>query len=134
MLTADNDARIWLNGREVLTPINNGLWNVAQNYTFQGDLMVLAVEIINGDGPTGLAGSFSDGSVTNQDSGWKCLAWSPPHDWNQVGFDDSSWPTAFEYVNVNSNGIPSNAKWIASSDYYAKKTFCRRDFRISKVI
>ena len=130
VLTADDDAIVWVNGKEVKRPVNNRVWNKAQNYTFPEQVEVLAVEITNGEGPTGLLASFSDGSVTSARSGWKCIVGSPPVHWNQVGFDDSNWPVAAEFDGNFVRVANPNARWIRAdkvSDYI--KTFCRHHYK-----
>ena len=127
MLTADDSARIWANGQEVTSPVNNRIWYKADAYSFTG-LRVLAVEITNYGGPTGLLASFSDGSVTSATSGWKCVAGTVQGGWHSTGFNDKSWPIARQYTQSTVNGISSKARWIATNEMNAKKTFCRRHF------
>ena len=64
MLTADDIARVFADGKLVTSPSNNGIWNRAQLYYFKNDTEIIAVEIKNTGGPGGLVASFSNGRVT----------------------------------------------------------------------
>ena len=63
MLTADDIARVFADGKLVAHPWNNGVWNRAQQYAFSNDTEIIAVEIKNTGGPGGLVASFSNGRV-----------------------------------------------------------------------
>ena len=63
MLTADDIARVFADGKLVAHSWNNGVWNRAQQYAFSNDTEIIAVEIKNTGGPGGLVASFSNGRV-----------------------------------------------------------------------
>ena len=94
---------------------------------------MLAVKMGNSEFHPILMASFSDGSVTSTDSGWKCSVESPQADWNQVGFDDSNWPAAFEFGFHIPKGINPNARWIGANEKEVspfRKIFCRNHFKV----
>ena len=93
---------------------------------------VIAVKILDHNHYGYLAGSFSDGNVT--DSSWKCT--EDYYDkWNFPTFDDSTWPaaTASEGIVINSflSKIANNARKIWAGTYFRKITspltvYCRK--------
>ena len=131
MLTARNYARVWINGKYISWPRNNGKWNIAQNYTFEGHWKVMAVTILGIGLRWGFVASFSDGSVTSATSGWKCtgkLWWyQPQFPWSEVDFDDNHWPKADEFNDTKVDGIDRKAKWIRDS-FGSSILLCRRKF------
>ena len=123
MLTARDHARVWINGKYISWPRNNGKWNIAQNYTFEGHWKVMAVTILGIGLRWGFVASFSDGSVTSATSGWKCTV-KPLYSfrngyqyryrtrWSGVDFDDNHWQKADEFNATKVDGIDRKAKWI----------------------
>ena len=138
MLTAFGIPSVWINGIAIKWPINNEKLNIAQNYTFPGQLRVMAVQIIR----TRLTGmgflaSFSDGSVTSSTSGWKCVSISRLSRhflriafwFSRVGFNDSQWPKAVEFNARIVDGIDRKAKWIRGDSFrFGLATLCRKKF------
>ena len=108
-------------------------WDIAQTYKIQTALpVVIAVRGYNYNGPGGIVGSFSDGSVT--DSSWKCTR-SVDDDWYMTNFNDSSWPnayitnlTTFTWQKYPFNGISKSAQWIWSGSFTDEyvTVYCRK--------
>ena len=137
MLTAFGSPVVWINGIVITWPINNEKWNIAQNYTFTGQLRVMAVQILNtAQHEMGVLASFSDGSVTSSTSGWKCVSlynviatYRPWHTASQVDYNDRQWPKAVEFNANKVDGIDGKAKWIrGDSKRPHQVTFCRKKF------
>ena len=125
MITADDEAHIYFNGKYV--GYNNRRWNVAERYLLPLDIQVVAIYVVNTWGSSGLIGSFANGIVT--DSEWNCTTQYQAN-WQTVNFDDSNWPAA-RLHQANSgqyrvNGVFKNAIWIGVSNLYAGHFYCRR--------
>ena len=129
MITADNIATIWVNQKLVAQPVNNRIWNKAQEYVFTECLEVIAVAITNTGGPGGLLGSFDNGVLT--DGSWRCSEKAPSPQWTSSKFDDSVMPRATVYGEHRLiTGISPEAKWIGSRNPNAPKMFCRLSFKL----
>src|SRR6218665_213066 len=65
---------------------------------------------------------------------WKCSPYGYP-DWTDLGYDDSSWPSAVEYGSngnhmtcteqIHFTDISSTAQWIWTNDLTAFAVYCR---------
>ena len=128
MLTADDEAIIWVNQNRITRPPNNKIWNRAQSYVFPSGVRVIAVAIINsGGGNGGLLASFDNGVYT--DSSWRCAETVPPAQWTESKFDDTLIPQAVIYGGHNIQAISPKAKWIGPKNRKAPKMYCRRSFK-----
>lgn len=105
--TADNVGRIWLNGQEVLRTNDWKFPTHAEVVRLlrAGD-NVLAAEVVNADGPGGLALSLlaqdEQGRTlldVRSDRSWKIQTSSVDH-WTDIGFDDTGWHSATELNRV----------------------------------
>ena len=132
-LTADDQATIWVNQVLVTKPLNNNIWNKAQNYEFPECLRVIAVAITNNGGPGGLLASFDNGVIT--DNSWRCSETVPLHQWTSFDFDDSVMPRATVYGGHSLiSTISPKAFWIGTGNPNAPKMFCRLSLKIGKTV
>ena len=91
-LYADDSAVLYVDNTEALT---------VSSYTALGTKAIsaasslLAISIYNiGPGDTGVIMSLTYGGCITDTVSWKCTNTSYPN-WNQIEYDDSTWPLAF---------------------------------------
>ena len=108
----------------------NGQWFNSQVYTFPGNTKVIAIEGVNGGGPAGIVGSFSNGLVTDATS-WRCSN-QLITGWNTAEFDDSSWapavvvPHDHTVSQLSGPKIDPAANWIWTANVQRDLTvYCR---------
>jgi len=102
-IAVDDEHDTYVNGTLVMSlHVNNGwrTFSVADIKPYLVDgTNVIAVAATNGGGAGSMLAAFDiDGNHNVSDDTWKALEGtppSPPAGWNETGFDDSSWPTAF---------------------------------------
>lgn len=98
------------------------IWNVSDSVQMDSHTRLIAFKAfsLNALCSGVLASSISKSILT--DASFKCMV-SEYVNWEQLGFDDSNWPNAFEYGdNINGHStctqklvfdnIDENAKWI----------------------
>ncbi|MCK5803448.1 MAG: hypothetical protein KAI66_11475 [Lentisphaeria bacterium] len=100
LATADNTAKIWLNGTEIG---GSDSWTSTSAFDVRDYLVkgrnTIGVECRNVDGPAGLLLELSlfdnhgDRLVIASDSTWKQCGGNPPG-WSKPAFDDESWGSA----------------------------------------
>ena len=128
MMIADEKAAVWADGK-LTKPVKDASLKMAQKYVFPGDMQVLAVEVITTKHRIGLKAQFSDGTLTRNGMGWKCVTSQPKGDWKLVTYDDSKWGPAHFHKGERIPGISGSADFVGVSTKQAKSMFCRRLFR-----
>ena len=91
-LFADDSAALYVDGIEALTvSLSSSVGSKAISVASS----LLAVSIYNvGPGGTGVIMSLSYGGCITNTVSWKCTNNSYPN-WNQIAYDDITWPVAF---------------------------------------
>lgn len=118
---------------------NGDIWNVPDHITLDPNTRLIAVRAIN------LGTQYCGGILASVDDNYlitnnrfKCTPTNPLN-WEQLGYDDSSWQDAYEYGD-NENGhwycsnqqdvadINPSAAWIWTSDVYGDLIVCCRGY------
>ena len=90
--------------QEIVTPLPNST-------------RVIAVQVTNIVDSAGFKAVSSDGRVVN-DGSWKCTS-VLSSGWQEVDFNDSSWPPPVTSINKNiCKGFPSSALWLWTERTY----------------
>jgi alpha-L-rhamnosidase len=136
--TADNIAKIYINGKEIGS-MNN--FHTAFAFDILPHLVagknVIAVSVENSGtqpNPAGLAGilrlEYESGEsvIIKTDSEWKC-AQKPETNWNQTGFDEKNWQKARVIGEV---GMAPWGKVLASEERRLPARYLRKEFNLNK--
>ena len=145
-MTADNEFTLFINGKKIGS---GNSWTTT--YSFNPVIArvdLIAIDAIDRGGPAAIIGSF--GNKPSKASQWRCKEYNSgnvPKNWNQVGFNDKSWPVAKSYGRNNQNNvwmrvgrskrpnIPNTAEWFWTKDYNNhNRVFCRLTLHKPKVV
>lgn len=97
-------------------------WQYSDSVALPGNAQLIAVRGVNIYGDAGVLASTDDGYILTNTS-WKC-AIDKERGWQNIDFDDSSWPNAFEIMPYSKKqiiGIRDDALWIWTKDYQYEK-------------
>lgn len=145
-MTADNEFTLYVNGQKVGT---GNSWTTTYSFNpVVARVDLIAIDAIDRGGPAAIIGTF--GNKPSVASQWRCKEYNSgnvPKNWNQVGFNDKSWPIAKSYGRNNQNNIwmqvgrskrpniPDNAEWFWTTNYNDhNRVFCRLTLHKPKVV
>jgi len=125
--------RLYIDGTEKTGLINANNWTKADTVDLPWNVRVIAVKGNDLGSAAGILASTDDGFIKT-DSLWKCTN-AFHKGWQLVGYDDSSWPSAYIIAIHHTSiwrtmvpGIRRDANWIWTPKYKGGDlvVYCRK--------
>ena len=124
---ADDSHVVYFDGKQFNNNSKVGDWNQTIATPIPSNTQVIAVAVTNNAGTAGWRGALSDGNAVT-DGSWRCTS-TYADGWQNVDFDDSSWPVPYmTQTSLGCVGYPSAAQWLwTEKSYTATMTvYCRK--------